>query len=101
MTIPSLGQMYITEQVSGEGEAHEYYKQLNGTDTKYKQWSTYPELITRGADNINAAQYVRLRSAARSNAYISWYVNASGTVSGSNAYFAYRVAPLVLIGKSE
>ena len=101
VTILSLGQMYITEQVSGEGEAHEYYKQLNGTDTKYKQYSTYPDLITRGADNTSVAQTVRLRSANRGNAYNSWYVNSSGGVYDGGAYYASRVAPLVLIGKSE
>ena len=100
VTIPSLGQMYITEQVSGEGEAHEYYRRLNGTDARYKWWNTYPDLITRGCDNVNTAQLVRLRSANRSNAYNSWYVGTSGFVGSSDAINALRVAPLVLIGTS-
>lgn len=98
--LPSLEQMYIAPQISGEGEAHQYYKELNGTDAPYKQYGTFPELITYAIENYSSAQNVRLRSASRGHAYYPWIVYASGGVSYSNASGAYRFSPLVFIGTS-
>lgn len=98
--LPSLEQMYIVPQISGEGEAHQYYKELNGTDTPYKQYGTFPELVTYAIENHYSAQGVRLRSASRSSAYHPWYVNASGSVSLGSASGASRFSPLVFIGAS-
>lgn len=98
--LPSLEQMYIAPQISGEGEAHQYYKELNGTDAPYKQYGTFLELITYAIENYSSAQAVRLRSASRGNAYNTWHVGASGYVSGSYASNAYRFSPLVFIGTS-
>lgn len=98
--LPSLEQMYIVPQISGEGEAHQYYKELNGTDTPYKQYGTFPELVTYAIENHSSAQYVRLRSATRSGACYAWYVYASGNVSNNNASGALRFSPLVFIGAS-
>lgn len=99
--LPSLEQMYIAPQISGEGEAHQYYKELNGTDTPYKQYGTFPELITYAIENHASVQGVRLRSANRGLAYNSWYVYASSNVNGSTASHAYRFSPLVFIGASS
>ena len=97
--LPSLEQMYVNPQISGEGEAHEYYKELNGTDTKYAQYGTYEELKHYAVENHTSAQSVRLRSARRSYAYYTWCVNSSGNVNGGYyASTAYRFAPLVIIG---
>lgn len=98
--LPSLEQMYIVPQISGEGEAHQYYKELNGTDTPYKQYGTFPELVTYAIENHYSAQGVRLRSASRSSAYHPWYVNASGSVSLGSASGASRFSTLVFIGAS-
>lgn len=98
--LPSLEQMYIVPQISGEGEAHQYYKELNGTDTPYKQYGTFPELVTYAIENHSSAQYVRLRSAVRSCAYNTWSVYASGNVSYYGASGAYRFSPIVFIGAS-
>ena len=99
--LPSLEQMYIVPQISGEGEAHQYYKELNGTDTPYTQYRTFPELITYAIENHSSAQNVRLRSASRGGAYGTWYVRASGHVSDSAASSALRFSPLVFIGASS
>ena len=96
--IPSLEQMYINPQITGEGEPHEYYRGLNGTDAKYQQYQTYEELKHYAIENHASAQYVRLRSATRGSAYAAWYVGSSGRVSGNSASGAYRFAPIVLIG---
>lgn len=98
--LPSLEQMYIAPQISGEGEAHQYYKELNGTDAPYKQYGTFPELITYAIENYSSAQHVRLRSATRGNACATWHVAASGNVGNSNASHALRFSPLVFIGTS-
>ena len=94
----SLEQMYINPQISGEGEAHEYWKQLNGTDTKWQQSQTYEILKQYTVENHNSAQSVRLRSANRGNAHTTWHVTSSGHGHNSGASNAHRVEPLVFIG---
>ena len=79
--IPSLEQMYINPQVSGEGESHEYWKELNGTETKWQQWNTYEILKQYSVTNHTAPQTVRLRSPSRGHACYAWLVYSSGYVN--------------------
>lgn len=97
--LPSLEEMYIAPQVSGEGDALEYWEQVNGSDTKWAQYSTYPRLIHYACENHASAQVVRLRSAYRGYAYNTWFAYSSGYVSYHNASNAYGFAPLAAIGK--
>ena len=101
VTLISLEQMYANPQISGEGEFHEYYKELNGTDTKFQQWQTYEILKTYAIENNTSSQGVRLRSASRGYACYAWYVSSSGSVNFNSASDAYRFAPIVFIGESE
>ena len=98
VTLISLEQMYINPQIAGEGEAHEYYKELNGTSTKFQQWQTYEILKTFAVENPTSPQGVRLRSAIRSTACYTWFVHSSGGVGYNCASNAYRPAPLMFIG---
>lgn len=98
VTLISLEQMYIEPQAAGEGEAHEYYKELNGTAKKFQWWQTYEILKTFAVENPTSPQYVRLRSANRNYAYNAWAVNSSGTVGNYNASLAFRPASLMFIG---
>lgn len=98
VTLISLEQMYIEPQAAGEGEAHEYYKELNGTAKKFQWWQTYEILKTFAVENPTSPQYVRLRSAGRSIAYNTWYVSSSGYVHSYGASNACRPAPLMFIG---
>ena len=98
VTLISLEQMYIEPQAAGEGEAHEYYKELNGTAKKFQWWQTYEILKTFAVENPTSPQNVRLRSASRNYAYSTWYVYSSGYVSTSYASTANRPAPLMFIG---
>lgn len=99
VTLISLEQMYIEPQAAGEGEAHEYYKELNGTAKKFQWWQTYEILKTFAVENPTSPQYVRLRSANRTSAYGAWLVRSSGSVNGSyGASGAYRPASLMFIG---
>ena len=98
VSLISLEQMYINPQIAGEGEAHEYYKELNGTSTKFQQWQTYEILKTFAIENHTSPQGVRLRSAGRNTACVTWLVSSSGIVSGNLASSAFRPAPLMFIG---
>ena len=95
--IPSLEEMYINPQISGEGEAHEYYKRKAGTTSPLAQYGTYPQMITYAVENHTSAQHVRLRSANRSYACNAWVVSSSGLVGYGGAYHAYRFCPLIVI----
>ena len=98
VTLISLEQMYIEPQAAGEGEAHEYYKELNGTAKKFQWWQTYEILKTFAVENPTSPQYVRLRSALRSYAYNPWIVSSSGSVDSSLASSVIRPASLMFIG---
>ena len=98
VTLISLEQMYIEPQAAGEGEAHEYYKELNGTAKKFQWWQTYEILKTFAVENPTSPQYVRLRSANRSSACSTWLVYSSGYVNGGYASYATRPASLMFIG---
>ena len=95
--LPSLEQLFIAQQQAGEGEAQEYYVNLNGTTTKYALWNIYPELRTYATESRTAAQRVRLRSANRGDGYHTYRVDAGGNVNNSGAFTASRFAPLIFI----
>lgn len=99
--IPSLEQMYIQPQVSNEGESHEYWKELNGTSTKWRQWNTYDILKQYSVSNHTAPQYTRFRGAGRGGACGAWYVDSSGYVNChiyySGASYAYTFEPACFI----
>lgn len=95
--LPSLEQMYINPQISGEGAVHEYWKRRSGSSTKLQQYQTYPRLIHYAVENHTSPQHVRLRSAYRGHAYSTWGVSSSGSVSNYYAFFALRFAPLVVM----
>lgn len=98
VTLISLEQMYIEPQAAGEGEAHEYYKELNGTAKKFQWWQTYEILKTFAVENPTSPQSVRLRSAHRYSAYNTWNVYSSGSVYNYSASSASRPASLMFIG---
>lgn len=84
-------------QLAGEGDVWEYWKRASGMSTKMQQWQTYPQIRTYAIESHTSAQYVRLRSAYRDYACITWSVNSSGYVSYSNAVRAFRCAPVCVI----
>ena len=95
--IPSLEQMYCVPQKSGEGEYHEYWKRRSGLTSPNAQYSTNPNMITYAVENHASAQFVRLRSASRGNAYYTWRVDSSGNVNNGTASNAVRFGPLVVL----
>jgi len=95
--LPSLEQMYITPQKSGEGEYHERWKRQSGLTSPMAQGGTYPQIRTYAVENHSSAQHVRLRSAGRGSSCDAWIVYSSGYVYGDGAYYAYRFSPLVVL----
>lgn len=95
--LPSLEEVYCVPQVKGEGEYYPYWKIKSGTDAPNAQGSTNANLRTFGIDNINNAQNVRLRSANRTLANNTWYVNSSGYVYSYSASSSFRFAPTCAI----
>ena len=99
--LASLEQEFITPQASGiEGEAWDYWKQAVERSTPTPWYKTFAEgghPITYGIDGKTSAQYVRLRSAYRGYAYLTWHVNASGFVSNGSAVYSGRFAPACVI----
>lgn len=101
VSLISLEQMYIDPQHSGEGEAHDYWKAVNGTSTRWQRGRTYEILRHYAVENHSSAQGVRLRSANRGGANCTWGVGSSGHVGSDSASNAFRFSPLVVIGKSR
>ena len=95
--IPSLEQMFINPQISGEGEYHAYWRRRAGQSTPLAQYGTYPNMITYKVDNHTSASYVRLRSALGGNAANAWIVYSSGHVNYYGASYALACAPLIVL----
>lgn len=97
VTLPSLSQMFIKPQTSGEGSVHTYWKRRSGRTTPCEWWTDYPNMVEYSIANKTSPQYVRLRSANQGNACYAWNVGTSGNVYASNASSAFTFAPLVCI----
>ena len=98
VTLPSLSQMFIKPQTSGEGDVHTYWKRRSGRTTPC-EWSTnYPNMVEYSIANKTSPQNVRLRSDDIGVACITWLVNASGIVGNyGEASNVFTFAPLVCI----
>lgn len=98
ITLPSLNQMYIVPENANEGDTLQYYKDLNGTSTKYQQYSTYSALKKYYISNHQSSYYYWTRSAYASRASRAWYVYGSGYVNSSYGYYGSCPAGLANIG---
>ena len=97
VTLPSLSQMFIKPQTSGEGDVHTYWKRRSGRITPCEWHTNYPNMVEYSIADKTSPQNVRLRSASRGFACNSWYVGNSGNVESNYASIAYPFAPLVCI----
>lgn len=98
VTLPSLSQMFIKPQTSGEGDVHTYWKRRSGRTTPCEWYANYPNMVEYSIANKTSPQNVRLRSAYRGSACFPWFVFTSGYVGNFNgASFASPFAPLVCI----
>jgi hypothetical protein len=83
--LPSLQEHYIAEQLAGEGDAWEYWKEINGTATKWPTGVNTDALKVFQINNHGNAPYRWLRSANRSYGNLAWRVHPSGNVNDNNA----------------
>jgi hypothetical protein len=97
VTLPSLSQMFIKPQTSGEGDVHTYWKRRSGRTKPCEWWTDYPNMVEYSVANKASPQYVRLRSANQGYACHAWSVGASGNVGNYAASTATTFAPLVCI----
>lgn len=97
VTLPSLSQMFIKQQTSGEGDVHTYWKRRSGRTTPCEWYTNYPNMVEYSIANKTSPQHVRLRSASQGYACHAWNVHASGSVNGNLAFYANTFAPLVCI----
>ncbi len=98
---PSKEQIYNTPQIAGEGEYWEYWRRALGRTSPTGTGSSniYPAYKIYAINAKTSAQTVRLRSANRGYAHHTWYVNSGGYVGSSNAYYAYRALPSLVIAQ--
>ena len=97
--LPSLEQMNVQPQLAGvEGSYFEYWRSRLGLN-KFAGW--HPNVYDAfkiPALNASSPQNVRLRSAHRGYASITWYVNSSGYVHTTySASYAHRFSPVCVI----
>lgn len=97
VTLPSLSQMFIEPQTSGEGDAHTYWRRRSGSTTPCKFWNTYPNMIEYSVTNKTSPKIVFLRSSKLDNACFVPTVNAGGTIGHASASELDTIAPLVCI----
>lgn len=95
--LPSLEEMYIAKQRSGEGAYHPYWKMRAGTDSPVPLWTNNDRYKSYALENQTSAQYVRLRSADVGYCNGTWSVYASGYVYYISSTGALRALPLVAI----
>lgn len=97
VTLPSLGQIYAQTQIAGEGDSHTYWKRRSGKASPQTVNQNNPNMITYSVSNKTSPQNVRLRSAHRNYAYITWYVNFNGNTTNYGASNAITCSPLVCV----
>lgn len=97
--LPSLEEMYIKPQAPAgdEGTPHDYWRIISGSSQPVAQYGTYPRYKQFALTSKKSSQAVRVRSASRGNACNAWCVSSTGGVGNGSAYWAFAVAPLVVI----
>lgn len=91
--LPSLQELYLQPQASGEGTYWPYWKERTGAKSPQAPWKTYPLRITYDLAQKTVGRHVRLRSAGRGHGSRAFYVYSSGDVGYWSAVFALRSAP--------
>ena len=97
VTLPSLSQMYIKPQTSGEGDVHTYWKRRSGRTTPCEWRTDYPNMIEYSVANKTSPRDARLRSASQDNAFLVWNISESGSALDYTTSYSSPFAPLVCI----
>nr|DAZ07732.1 MAG TPA: hypothetical protein [Caudoviricetes sp.] len=97
VTLPSLSQMFIKQQVSGEGDVHTYWKRRSGRTTPCEINKEYTNMIEYSIQNKAEPQNVRVRSTHTGNACYTWYIRNNGSIEYFSASNSYMFVLLVCI----
>lgn len=97
VTIPSLSQMFIKPQTSGEGDVHTYWKRRSGRTTPCEQNTEYPNMVEYSVADKASHQAARLRSIKLDDACSTWIVFTNGGAYDNYASYMLAFAPLVCI----
>lgn len=98
VTLPSLSQMFINPQTSGEGDAHTYWKRRSGRTTPCEWYKENTNMVTYYINNKTQVTRIMLRSANKNDNSGVWNVDGTGHPSyhgGASSMYPY--APLVCI----
>ena len=91
--LPSLEELYLRPEASGEGTYWPYWKERTGAKTPQAKFQIYPLRITRDLAQRTVARIVWLRSAIRDGGYFFFNVNHGGGIGSWYAIGAFRCAP--------
>lgn len=80
--LPSLEELYLQPNVSGEGTYWPYWKERTGAKSPQAPMKTYPLRITRDLAQRTVSRNVRLRSVIRNYGGHVFYVDSRGFVNG-------------------
>ena len=94
--LASMSQMNVNMSKE-EGAVHEYWQRRTNSKTPIEPWKTYPIMIRYSAANHTSPQNVFSRSASRGGAGYVMFVNTSGTVDSTHAWYSNVYAPLVVV----
>lgn len=95
--LPSLEQMYIKAQATGEGNAHEYWKRIAGTSQPVDLYKSNPSYTHYNANNNASTSAIRFRSNSREYSHRMFYLRSNGYVDGNASSYSVNFAPLVAI----
>lgn len=95
VTLPSLSQMFIKPQVSGEGDAHAYWKRRSGRTTPCELRTNYPNMIEYSVASKTSPQNVRFRSAYQGDTCNTFFMYTIGHINYNGASRVSAFTPLV------
>lgn len=81
VTLPSLSQMFIKTQISGEGDEHTYWKRRSGRTTPCEWFTDYPNMVEYSVANKASAQNVRVRTTHDNSTCYTWTISALGNIT--------------------
>ena len=97
--LPSLEELFINPQRSGEGNYLQYWKERLNIDSPLGWYSSnINDGLKIGRVNAKTTpSYIWLRSCISSAMYHSWFINTSGCVNGNYCCYSYCALPLIVI----
>ena len=97
VTLPSLSQMFIEPQRSGEGDVHTYWKRRSGRTTPCVRGNVNSNMISYQVANHAKSVKCRIRSSVKDYAGNAWFIDNNGGIYGNASSSNDMFCPLVCI----